>query len=64
VSERQTPPANLCGPFKGIICGDIFEFESDHLSQAVGSPPDRIQDGVGSSASRKFRIRVRGVCVG
>jgi hypothetical protein len=25
--------------FKGIFCGDISEFESDHLSHAVGSLP-------------------------
>jgi hypothetical protein len=31
-------------PFKGIVCGDISEFESYHPSHAVRSPPDRIQD--------------------
>jgi hypothetical protein len=30
--------------YKGIICGDISEFESYHPSHAVRSPPDRIQD--------------------
>jgi hypothetical protein len=30
--------------FKGIICGDISEFESYMASHAVGSPPGRIQD--------------------
>jgi hypothetical protein len=29
-------------PFKGIICGDISEFESSHPSHAVRSPPARL----------------------
>jgi hypothetical protein len=29
-------------PFKGIICDDVSEFESDHLSHAVRSPPARL----------------------
>jgi hypothetical protein len=30
------------GPFKGIICADVSEFESDHPSHAVRSPPARL----------------------
>jgi len=30
--------------FKGIVCDDVSEFESYMPSQAVRSPPDRIQD--------------------
>src|SRR6266498_4398429 len=33
-------------PFKGIICADISEFESDHLSQAVRSPPSPTRQGM------------------
>jgi hypothetical protein len=47
--RRSSNGNSLCGqnsagsresarPFKGIICDDISEFESDHLSHAVRSP--------------------------
>jgi hypothetical protein len=43
-------------PFKGIICDDISEFESYHLSHAVGSlcTPDGF--GCHSRAQRKPRV--------
>jgi hypothetical protein len=50
--SRSSSGNSLCGqnsagsresarPFKGIICDDISEFESYHLSHAVWSPPGR-----------------------
>jgi hypothetical protein len=39
--------------FKGIICDDISEFESDHLNQAVGS----LSGGRGAIAVRARFLR-------
>src|SRR6266516_4778862 len=39
VAGIRLDPGKFVRPFKGIFCDDIFEFESDQLSQAVGSPP-------------------------
>jgi hypothetical protein len=37
VAGIRLDPGKSVRPFKGIFCDDIFEFESDHLSQAVVS---------------------------
>jgi hypothetical protein len=37
VAGIRLNPGKSVRPFKGIFCDDIFEFESDHLSQAVVS---------------------------
>jgi hypothetical protein len=37
VARIRLDPRNSVRPFKGIICGDISEFESYMLSHAVGS---------------------------
>src|SRR6266545_849492 len=55
--SRSSSGNSLCGqnsagsresarPFKGIICDDISEFESYHLSQAVRSPPSPTRQGM------------------
>ena len=36
VARIRLDPWESPRPFKGLICDDISEFESDHLSQAVG----------------------------
>jgi hypothetical protein len=43
-------------PFKGIICDDISEFESYHLSHAVGSLEPRTVSVGHSRAQRKPRV--------
>ena len=37
VAGIRLDPRKSVRPFKGIVCDDISEFESDHLSQAVRS---------------------------
>jgi hypothetical protein len=37
VAESRLDLRKSVGPFKGIFCDDISEFESDHPSHAVGS---------------------------
>jgi hypothetical protein len=39
VAGIRLDPGKFVRPFKGIFCDDIFEFESDHPSQAVRSAP-------------------------
>jgi hypothetical protein len=52
-------------PFKGIICGDISEFESDHPSQAVRSPAGfvRLQEYVNLWAIHRWKFGCREIVV-
>jgi hypothetical protein len=71
--RRSSNANSLCGqnsvrsresvrPFKGIICGDISEFESYHPSHAVGSL--RTPDGFGCQFSAQRKSRVSGASIG